>query len=630
MTYNEESIQALEGLEAVRKRPGMYIGSKDERGLHHLIWEVVDNSVDEAMAGHCDKIWVTVNQDGSVSVADNGRGIPVGVHPKEKKSALEVVMTVLHAGGKFDDKSYKVSGGLHGVGVSVVNALSEWAEAEIHRDGKKYIQRYSQGKPQGDVKQNGKIKKTGTRITFKPDPEIFEVTDFNLDTISTRLQEMAYLNKGISIVLEDKRTDFKKEYKYNKGIRAFVEDLNKDKEKVAKIIELKDEKGGVQVELALQYTTGHSETMRTYVNNIRTIEGGTHETGLRSGLTRTVIDQGRKAGSIKEKEQVSGDDIREGLTAVLSVKVPEPQFEGQTKSKLGNSDVRSKVEQVVTEGLTEFFEKDPAAIRAIASKAVSAARAREAARKAREMVRRKSVIESDTLPGKLADCSSKDPEKSELFIVEGDSAGGSAKQGRDRHFQAILPLRGKILNIEKSHMSKILGNKEIQALISALGIGIGNNKDADKLRYHKIIIMTDADVDGSHIRVLLLTFFYRQMPELIEGGHLYIARPPLFKVTKGKKKPQEFFLQEEKDLEEWLKKNKKTNYSIQRYKGLGEMTAQQLWETTLNPDNREMMQVTVEDAEEADKLLKTLMGSSVEERREFIEKESDQVRNLDI
>ena len=630
MTYNEESIQALEGLEAVRKRPGMYIGSKDERGLHHLIWEVVDNSVDEAMAGHCDKIWVTVNQDGSVSVADNGRGIPVGVHPKEKKSALEVVMTVLHAGGKFDDKSYKVSGGLHGVGVSVVNALSEWAEAEIHRDGKKYIQRYSQGKPQGDVKQNGRIKKTGTRITFKPDPEIFEVTDFNLDTISTRLQEMAYLNKGISIVLEDKRTGFKKEYKYNKGIRAFVEDLNKDKEKVAKIIELKDEKGGVQVELALQYTTGHSETMRTYVNNIRTIEGGTHETGLRSGLTRTVIDQGRKAGSIKEKEQVSGDDIREGLTAVLSVKVPEPQFEGQTKSKLGNSDVRSKVEQVVTEGLTEFFEKDPAAIRAIASKAVSAARAREAARKAREMVRRKSVIESDTLPGKLADCSSKDPEKSELFIVEGDSAGGSAKQGRDRHFQAILPLRGKILNIEKSHMSKILGNKEIQALISALGIGIGNNKDADKLRYHKIIIMTDADVDGSHIRVLLLTFFYRQMPELIEGGHLYIARPPLFKVTKGKKKPQEFFLQEEKDLEEWLKKNKKTNYSIQRYKGLGEMTAQQLWETTLNPDNREMMQVTVEDAEEADKLLKTLMGSSVEERREFIEKESDQVRNLDI
>jgi DNA gyrase subunit B len=630
-TYDESQIQVLEGLEAVRKRPGMYIGSTSVKGLHHLVWEVVDNSIDEALAGYCDRIDVIVHVDNSVTVIDNGRGIPVGENEKLKKSTLEVVMTVLHAGGKFGGGGYKVSGGLHGVGVSVVNALSEQVIVTIKRDGHIYQQEYVRGAPQYDVKIIGDTEETGTQTLFKPDSQIFtETVEFDYDTLVGRIRELAFLNKGIEINLSDERTGMSDTFRYEGGIMEFVQFLNRTRVPLHdQPIYVEGVKDHIHVEVALQYNDGYTENIYSFANNINTHEGGTHESGFKSALTRIINDYSRKMGFVKENESnLTGDDVREGLTAIISVKIPEPQFEGQTKTKLGNSEVRGLVESLFSEKLQQFLDENPAVSRKVMEKSLQAARAREAARKARELTRRKSALEVSSLPGKLADCSSKDASISEIYIVEGDSAGGSAKQGRDRHFQAILPLRGKILNVEKSRLDKILSNLEIRAIITALGTGISDDFDILKARYHKIVIMTDADVDGAHIRTLLLTFFYRYMRKLIEEGYIYIAQPPLFKVERNKVAR---YAMNEKQRDEIIAEfGEGVKLNIQRYKGLGEMNATQLWETTMDPESRMMLQVRIDDAIKADLMFDTLMGDNVEPRREFIQQYAKFVKNLDI
>lgn len=627
--YTADSIQILEGTEAVRRRPGMYIGDTGVRGLHHLIFELVDNSIDEVMAGYCDYILVELKKDGAVVVADNGRGIPVDIHPQAKKPALEVVLTTLHAGGKFSNSIYKISGGLHGVGLSVVNALSSRLEVEVMRDGKIFYQVYERGKPITPLTVKGETDKTGTKIKFYPDPEIFETTKFDYDIVANRLRELAFLNPKVTIELKDERTGRSNIFKYEGGLLEFIEYLSKGKEVLHEPIYMEREEGNLILEIVMQYNSGYDELILSYVNNIHTIEGGTHVTGFRTALTRVVNNFARSWGLWKENESLSGDDVREGLTAIVSVKVPDPQFEGQTKTKLGNTEVRKFVEKVVEEELTEYFSKNPDTGKLIITKIIEAYRARQAARKARELVRRKSLLESTLLPGKLADCSEKDPAKCELFIVEGESAGGSAKQARDRRYQAILPLRGKILNVEKAqHLTKILSSEEIKAIIASLGTGIGQDFDLSKLRYHKIIIMTDADVDGAHIRTLLLTFFYRHFRPLIEGGYIYIAQPPLYLLRKGK---EERYAYSEEEKEEILKEwGYPENVYIQRYKGLGEMDPEQLRETTMDSQKRILLQVTIEDALEAERLFSILMGNNVEERRNFIEQKAKFVRNLDI
>lgn len=627
--YNAEQIQVLEGLEAVRRRPSMYIGSTCIRGLHHLVYEVVDNSIDEALAGVCDRIVVSLNLDGSVTVDDNGRGIPVDIHPKEKRSALEVVLTILHAGGKFGGDGYKVSGGLHGVGVSVVNALSETLEVWVKRDGNLYYQRYHKGKPEEPVKKIGTTEETGTVVKFFPDPDIFEVCEFSFEYLTHRFRELAFLNKGIKIIVKDEKNNKESVYQYQGGIVSFVEHLNKTKDSIHReIIFIQKKVEENEIEVAIQYNDSYVESVFTFANNINTHEGGTHLSGFRSALTRTINDYARKNNLIKESEtSLSGDDIREGLTAIISVKLQYPQFEGQTKTKLGNSEMKGLVESVVNEGLSEFFEENPVVAKKIIDKCLLAAKAREAARKAKELTRRKSALEISALPGKLADCSVKEPELSELFLVEGDSAGGSAKQGRDRRFQAILPLRGKILNVEKASLDKILSNDEIKAMITAMGTGFGDDFDLPKLRYHKIVTMTDADVDGAHIRTLLLTFFYRFMKPLVENGFVYIAQPPLYYVKQQK---NEYYAYSDKELEELLQKIGRQNITVQRYKGLGEMNADQLWETTMNPESRTILKVTLEDAMEADQTFSMLMGDRVEPRRDYIQAHASEVRNLDI
>ncbi|MDQ6421875.1 DNA topoisomerase (ATP-hydrolyzing) subunit B [Paenibacillus sp. LHD-117] len=629
-TYDESQIQVLEGLEAVRKRPGMYIGSTSGKGLHHLVWEVVDNSIDEALAGYCNKIDVIVHENNSITVIDNGRGIPVGMNAKLQKSTLEVVMTVLHAGGKFGGEGYKVSGGLHGVGVSVVNALSESVIVQVKREGNLYQQEYRRGAPQYDIKVVGESQETGTTVTFQPDPEIFtETTVYDYETLQSRIRELAFLNKGIEITLTDERTGVSNSFKYEGGIIEFVNYLNRNREALHEApIYVEGAKDHIHVEVALQYNDSYTENIYSFANNINTHEGGTHESGFKSALTRIINDYARKMNLIKENDSnFSGDDVREGLTAIISVKIPEPQFEGQTKTKLGNSEVRGIVESFFAEKFQEFLEENPGVSRRIVDKGLQAARAREAARKARELTRRKSALEVGSLPGKLADCSSKDAAISELYIVEGDSAGGSAKQGRDRHFQAILPLRGKILNVEKARLDRILGNAEIRAIITALGTGISDDFDIAKARYHKIIIMTDADVDGAHIRTLLLTFFYRYMREIIEAGFIYIAQPPLFKIERNKVVRYALTEKERDQIIAEFGEGVKVN--IQRYKGLGEMDATQLWETTMDPESRSMLQVSIQDAIEADTIFDTLMGDNVEPRREFIQKYA-RYANLDI
>jgi DNA gyrase subunit B len=638
--YTARQIQVLKGLEAVRKRPGMYIGSTSARGLHHLVYEVVDNSIDEAMAGYCTEVLVTIHPDDSVRVEDNGRGIPVDIHPTEKVPGVELAMTTLHAGGKFDKSSYKVSGGLHGVGVSVVNALSEWLEVRITRDDKSYRQRYARGIKQSDLEEIGEGNGSGTIVTFKPDPQIFTELSFSFETLSNRLRELAFLNKGLRIVLRDERNGNGKareeNYHYEGGLASFVEFLRGSRQPLhPKIIYFETSREEAEIELAMQYDDGFSENTHTFVNNINTHEGGTHLTGFKAALTRTINDYGRKNGLFKKAEEgLSGDDVREGLTCVLSVKVMEPQFEGQTKTKLGNSEVRGAVETAVNEQLSIFLEENPKAARAIIEKAVQAARAREAARKARDLARKKSALESGVLPGKLADCSISDPSLCELYIVEGDSAGGSAKQGRDRSYQAILPLKGKILNVERARIDKILSNTEIRAMITAIGAGIRDDFSMESLRYHKIIIMTDADVDGAHIRTLLLTFFFRQMPELIESGYVFIAQPPLYRVQKGK---QEYYAYTEAEREEYIERlgNGKggeggKGVSVQRYKGLGEMNPDQLWKTTMDPETRTLLRVDIEDGAMASRLFDELMGDEVEPRKEFIEKNAKYVKNLDV
>jgi DNA gyrase subunit B len=628
-SYDTDSIQVLEGLTAVKKNPAMYVGSTDERGLHHLVYEVVDNSIDEALAGYCTKINVTLHTDGSVTVTDDGRGVPVKIHKKYQKPGLELIMTTLHAGGKFDRQAYKVSGGLHGVGVSVVNALSKWLEVTVKRDGAEYYQKYDHGTPVTPLKKIGKTEETGTTIIFIPDPEIFEETDLKYDTIATRLRELAFLNAGLQIDIVDERTGRSDTYKYEGGIVEFVKYINRNKNPLyPDPIYFHSKKEDVEVEITIQYTDGYSENIFTFANNINTHEGGTHLSGFKGALTRTLNDYSRKNDLFEGEDfGLSGEDCREGITAVVSCKVRNPQFEGQTKTKLGNSEVRGIVESLTNEKLSEFFEETPSVARTIIEKAIMANRARDAARKARELTRRKGLLESSALPGKLADCSCRDPSKSELYIVEGDSAGGSAKQARDKEFQAILPLRGKILNVEKARMDRILKNKEILALITAIGTGIGEEFDIDTSRYHNIILMTDADVDGEHIRTLLLTFFYRYMRPLIEEGFLYIAQPPLYKLSKGKKVVYAF---SERERLTKIKELGKTGVSIQRYKGLGEMNPDQLWETTMNPENRVTVKVTVDDAVEADELFTILMGEKVEPRREFIEAHAKEVVNLDI
>ncbi|MGZ7444707.1 DNA topoisomerase (ATP-hydrolyzing) subunit B [Paenibacillus sp. TH7-28] len=630
-TYDESNIQVLEGLEAVRKRPGMYIGSTSVRGLHHLVWEVVDNSIDEALAGYANKIDVIVHEDNSVTVIDNGRGIPVGLNEKLQKSTLEVVMTVLHAGGKFGGGGYKVSGGLHGVGVSVVNALSTKVVVEVSRDGHAYQQEYHRGVPQYDVRIIGDTDETGTKTRFYPDPEIFtETTVFDYNTLLTRIRELAFLNKGINLSLTDERTGASDSFHYEGGIKEYVIYLNHNKEVLhEEPIYVEGQRDMIQVEVALQYNEGYTESIYSFANNIHTHEGGTHESGFKSALTRIINDYARKAGMIKDNDNnLTGDDVREGLTAIISVKIPEPQFEGQTKTKLGNSEVRGIVESLFAEKLQEFLEENPSVSRRVLEKSLQASRAREAARKARELTRRKSALEVSALPGKLADCSSKDASISELYIVEGDSAGGSAKQGRDRHFQAILPLRGKILNVEKARLDRILGNAEIRAIITALGTGIGEEFDIAKARYHKIIIMTDADVDGAHIRTLLLTFFFRYMRKIIEAGYIYIAMPPLFKIERNKTVR---YAQSEKERDEIIAEfGEGVKVNVQRYKGLGEMNPEQLWETTMDPESRTMQQVTIADAIQADAIFDTLMGDNVEPRRDFIHEHARYVKNLDI
>lgn len=630
-SYDESQIQVLEGLEAVRKRPGMYIGSTSARGLHHLVWEVVDNSIDEALAGYADTINVIVHEDNSVTVIDNGRGIPVGEHPKLKKSSLEVVMTVLHAGGKFGGGGYKVSGGLHGVGVSVVNALSEKVVVEVHRDGHIYQQEYRRGVPQYDIRTIGEAEGTGTKTTFHPDPEIFtETTVFDYSILLTRIRELAFLNKGINITITDERTGANDSFHYEGGIIEYVRYLNQNREVMHENpIYVEGQREMIQVEVALQYNDSYSENIFSFANNINTHEGGTHESGFKSALTRIINDYARKNGLIKDNDSnLTGDDVREGLTAIISVKIPEPQFEGQTKTKLGNSEVRGIVESLFAEKLQEFMEENPAVSRKILEKGLQASRAREAARKARELTRRKSALEVSSLPGKLADCSSKDASISELYIVEGDSAGGSAKQGRDRHFQAILPLRGKILNVEKARLDRILGNAEIRAIITALGTGIGEDFDIEKARYHKVILMTDADVDGAHIRTLLLTFFFRYMRKIIEAGYVYIAQPPLFKIERNKTIR---YAGSERERDEIISEfGENAKFNIQRYKGLGEMNAGQLWETTMDPESRTMQQVSISDAMQADAIFDTLMGDNVEPRRDFIHEHAEYVKNLDV
>jgi DNA gyrase subunit B len=630
--YDETHIQVLEGLDAVRRRPGMYIGSTGPRGLHHLVFEVVDNSIDEALAGYCENIAVIIDKDNVITVTDDGRGIPVGEHPQMKRPAVEVVLTVLHAGGKFGGEGYKVSGGLHGVGVSVVNALSEWLEVEVMREGQIHQMRFERGKPVSPLNVMGKTRKTGTRITFKADHEVFETLDYQLEVLSGRLRELAFLNKGIRITIVDRRQseEIAEAYKYEGGIKSFVEYLNKNKEPLhKKVIYLEQEKEDCcQVEIALQYHDGYNDLILSFANNIHTHEGGTHEMGFKTALTRLVNDYARKANLLKENESnVSGEDIREGLTSIISVKLLEPQFEGQTKTKLGNSEMRGIVDSFLYEELGTFFEENPAVARRLVEKAISAARAREAARKARELARRKSALEVTALPGKLADCVSRDPSMSELYLVEGDSAGGSAKQGRDRRFQAILPLRGKIINVEKARLDKILANEEIRTIITALGTGVGSDFDLARARYHKIIVMTDADVDGSHIRTLLLTFFYRYMQPLIQAGYMYIAQPPLYLL---KKKQKEYYLYSDDQLEKLYREVGREGTSLQRYKGLGEMNPEQLWSTTMDPEKRTILQVTMEDAIRADEMFTILMGDRVEPRREFIERFAQQVRNLDI
>jgi DNA gyrase subunit B len=664
--YSAENIQVLKGLEHVRRRPAMYIGDVASRGLHHLVYEVVDNSIDEALGGFCDEIRMTINKEGSVTVIDNGRGIPTGIHPTEKKSALEVVMTVLNAGGKFDRRTYKVSGGLHGVGVSVVNALSEWLEVEVYREGKIFYQMYKTGIPTAPVKVIGKAegKKTGTKTTFMPDKTIFTNPNFKFDILEDRLRELAYLNKEVTIYIKDERSKEENKFHFEGGISEFVKYMDSTRKPVQKEpVYVKGEREATQVEVAFQYNDGYNENVFTYVNDINTIEGGTHLAGFRTALTRTLNTYGYKANIIKnDKIQLTGDDFREGLTAVVSIKVPEPQFEGQTKTKLGNSEVKSIVESIVSDQLLLFLDRNPSIGKRIIEKCLRAAEAREAARKARELIRRKNALEFSGLPGKLADCSINDPEHCEIYLVEGDSAGGSAKQGRDRRFQAILPLKGKILNVEKARMNKILENEEIKSIITALGAGLGNTEefDANKLRYGKIILMCDADVDGSHIRTLLLTFFYRHMKEIVEGGKLYIAQPPLYKIKKDK---VERYAYDENEKEQILKSfkvstkpskngNKKPaagtvevteisengeevskygkGITISRFKGLGEMNPEQLWATTMNPETRTILQVSVESAMAADKIFETLMGEEVEPRRRFIEKNAKYVKNLDI
>jgi DNA gyrase subunit B len=631
--YDASSIQVLEGLEAVKRRPGMYIGSTGPRGLHHLVWEIVDNSIDEALAGYCSEILIVVHQDNSVSVSDDGRGMPVGAMVKYGKSAAEVIMTTLHAGGKFDGQGYKVSGGLHGVGASVVNALSEWLEIEIRREGHVWSQRYERGFPQGKLTKDRKLKRgegTGTTITFMPDPEVFtETVDLSFDTLSRRFRESAFLNKNLKIRLVDERDEDRDvTYQYEGGIRDFVAHINEAKDPVHKTVfylEREDEVGDVEV--AMQWNSGFQDSVFTFANNINTHEGGAHLSGFRSALSRTINAYARQKGLLKEKEEnLTGDDIREGLAAVISVKLSEPQFEGQTKTKLGNTEVKGLVESATNRYLAEFLEERPGEAKAIINKALQAARARQAARKVRDTIR-KGYLESSTLPGKLADCSSKDPARSEIYIVEGDSAGGSAKQGRDRNFQAILPLRGKILNVEKANMNKVLSNVEIQAMISAIGAGVADTFDLANVRYNKIVIMTDADVDGSHIRTLILTFLFRNMPELIEAGYVYIAQPPLYKITHHRK---DYYVYNDHELQETLTRlNANGNANIGRFKGLGEMNPIQLWETTMDPQNRTLLQVTVESAAVADELFTALMGDKVEPRKIFIEENAREVKNLD-
>ena len=632
--YGAEQIQVLEGLEAVRKRPGMYIGSTSTRGLHHLVYEVVDNSIDEALAGYCTHIEVTIQEDNSITVVDNGRGIPVAMH-KIGKPAVEVVLTVLHAGGKFGGDGYPISGGLHGVGISVVNALSVWTKVQVKRDGYLWDISFTRGvtdQPLRKVRPLEAGEETGTKVSFKPDHEIFPDTVYDFNTLKTRLRELAFLNKGLHITLTDKRGEGKSEvYCYEGGLTSFVEFLNESHQAVnPTVINVDGEKNKVIVDIAMQYNDGYSENILTFVNDIFTEEGGTHLSGFRSGLTRTINDYGRSAGIIKENEDnLSGEDVREGLTAVISVKVREPQFEGQTKTKLGNSEVKGIVDNIVSDGLKEFFEEHPSEAKAIINKTISASHARQAARRARELTRRKNALEISSLPGKLADCSEKNPDQTEIYLVEGDSAGGSAKQGRDRRFQAILPLRGKIINVEKARLDKILANDEIRSMITAFGTGIGQEFDLSKRRYDKIIIMTDADVDGAHIRTLLLTFFYRFMKPLITDGHVYIAQPPLYQVRKGK---QVWYFYTDESMQAKLDElgRDSNNVVVQRYKGLGEMNPEQLWETTMDPENRTMLKVELEDAAEADRIFSVLMGDKVEPRRKFIEENAKKVRNLDL
>ncbi len=629
--YDAKSIQVLEGLEAVRRRPGMYVGGTDIKALHHLVYEVVDNSIDEALAGACTAIEIILHADKSVTVEDNGRGIPVDIHPKMGKSALEVVMTTLHAGGKFDSSGYKVSGGLHGVGVSAVNALSEWCEVTVKRGGKVYRQRYQRGYPQGPVEVIGKTapKETGTRTTFRFDPTIFSPElSYRFETLAQRFREMAFVTRGVRIHLRDERSEREITFYFEGGITSFVRYLNRNRKPLHRIVYAEKEIENIGVEIAIQYTDAFTESVYAFANTINTVDGGTHLTGLRSALTRVINDYARKNGFLKDNESnLTGDDTREGLTAIVSIKHPDPQFESQTKVKLMNPEVQTYVQQVTAEAFGSFLEENPSAARAIIQKCLTSARARDAARKARDLVIRKSALESLTLPGKLADCSERDPARTELYIVEGDSAGGSAKQGRDRHFQAILPLRGKILNTERARLDKILSNNEVKALISALGTGIGDSFSLENLRYHRVIIMTDADVDGSHIRTLLLTFFFRYMQPLIDAGHLYIAQPPLYRIAVRK---QVRYVYSEAEKERLLQELAGEKITLQRYKGLGEMNPQQLWDTTMNPENRTLLRVTIEDAAEADRIFDMLMGAAVPPRRRFIQTHAREVRNLDI
>ena len=627
--YGEEQIQVLEGLEPVRKRPGMYIGSTDERGLHHLVQEIVDNSIDEALAGYCNTIRVTINKDGSCSVEDNGRGIPTGIHHKEGISSVELVLTKLHAGGKFGGGGYKISGGLHGVGLSVVNALSEWLEVEVSQNGHVYKQIYNRGVPQRALAIVGDTDKTGTKVTFYPDDQIFETVVFNYDNLKVRLRELAYLNKGLTISIRDEREEKPKfdEFCYEGGILHFVEDLNRNKETLFSApVYFEEEQGDSAIEVAIQYNDGYNETIFSYANNIHTEEGGTHLDGFKAALTKVINDAGHRLNILKENDKLSGEDVREGITAVVSVKLTEPQFEGQTKTKLGNSSMRSFVQKATVEHLGTYLEENPSQARELILRCITAQKARDAARNARELTRRKGILENTTLPGKLADCSEKRSELCEIYLVEGDSAGGTAKQGRDRRFQAILPLRGKILNVEKARLNHVLENEEIKSMITAFGCGIHDDFDESKLRYDRIICMTDADVDGSHIRILLLTFFFRFMRPLIENGHVYVAQPPLYKATRGK---EEKYMYSDAELDAYRAENP-GKFDLQRYKGLGEMNSTQLWETTMNPATRTLLRVNMKDAVEADEMFSLLMGEKPELRRQFIEQNAKLVAELDV